>query len=88
MNQKLLGTQILSEKPGDHQPEGTDPEYQNSGTAERIRLQELGENIRAPMIRWEEVHAEEDTLAGEIQELHRGEEIGRPFGPPLPRSAD
>ena len=29
--------------------------------------------------------AEGDTLAGEIKGLHRGEETGRPFGPPLPR---
>ena len=28
------------------------------------------------------------TLAGEIHGLHRREETGRPFGPPLPRSAD
>ena len=34
------------------------------------------------------VCAEEDTQAGEIYELHRGKEIGRPIGPPLPRSAD
>ena len=26
--------------------------------------------------------------AGKIVELHSKEEIGRPFGPPLPRSAD
>ena len=30
----------------------------------------------------------EGTLAGEIWELHRGEEIGRPPGPPLPNSAE
>ena len=30
----------------------------------------------------------ESTLAGKIVELHSGEEIGWPFGPPLPRSVD
>ena len=70
----------ISERAGVDQPEGSDPEYQNSGTSERICPQELGKDTRAPMIRWGEVCAEEDTLTGEIQELHRGEEIGRPFG--------
>ena len=50
--------------------------------------QELGKNLRVPMIRLGEMSAEEETLAGEIKKLHREEEIGRPFGPPLPRSGD
>ena len=66
MNRKLLGSQILSERPGGDQPEGSDPESQNSGTAERIRPQKLGKNIRAPMIQWGEVCAEEDALAGDL----------------------
>ena len=79
---------VRAPHPHQHQPEGSDPESQNSGTAERIRPQELEKNLQVPMIRWGEVRAEEDTLAGEIKELHRGKEIGRSFGPPLPRSAD
>ena len=89
MNRKLLGSQILSaSRPGGDQPEGSDPEFSNSGTAEKIHPQELRKNLRVPIIRWGEMCAEEDTLAGEIKELHRGREIGRPFGLLFPRSAD
>ena len=51
MNRKLLGSQILYARPGGDKPEGLDPESQIR-TAEMIRPQELGENLRVPMIRW------------------------------------
>ena len=69
---------------------GSDPESQKSGTAEKIHLQEFGEtgNPSSPVNRWGEMCAGGNTQAEKIVELRSGGEIGRPFGPPLPRSAD
>ena len=55
---------------------------------QELQTQELRKNLRVPKVRWGGMRAGENTQAGKIVELHSGEEIGRPFGPPLPRSAD
>ena len=63
----ILGSKIHSSRPGGDQPEGSDPEFANSGTAKKIRPQELGKNLRVPTIRWGGTCAvEEGTLASEI----------------------
>ena len=88
MNRELLGLQIaltgLLAKPS-----GSDPESKKTETAEEVCPQELRKIIRVPMIRWEGgVCWRKHTGRKGIVELHRGGEIGRPFGPPLARSVD
>ncbi len=63
---------------------GSDLESKKTGTAEKIRSQELRKFIRVPMIRWGEMCAGGKTQAGKAVELHSGGEIRWPFGPPLP----
>ena len=52
MDRKLLGSQILSARPGGDKPEGSDPESQIQELQKMIRPQELGKNLRVPMMRW------------------------------------